>query len=47
MMFIEDGNQMNILEIIDDICLYFYIIECIIKIIGLGLRKYFNDEWNM
>ena len=31
----------------DDYFLYAYIIEGIIKIIGLGLEKYFEDDWNM
>ncbi len=25
---------------------YFYIVECAIKIIGLGIEKYFVDGWN-
>lgn len=31
----------------DNILSYFYIAECIIKIIGLGFSKYFDDGWNI
>ena len=34
-------------DYIDSICLYFYIIEFLIKIIGLGIVKYFNNNWNV
>ena len=34
-------------DLIDSICLYFYISEFLIKIIGLGIIKYFNDNWNI
>ena len=42
----SDEDVLNILYDIDDYFLYIYIIECFIKIIGLGLEKYFNDGWN-
>lgn len=31
------------MHIIDYICLAFYIIEVIIKLIGYGIREYFRD----
>jgi hypothetical protein len=46
-MFSNDEDLNIVLGEIDDICLYFYIVECIIKIIGLGVEKYFEDDWNM
>lgn len=41
---VTDGDLISNLDLIDDICLYLYIIEAIIKIIGLGLEKYFDDD---
>ena len=34
------------LELVDNIILGFYVKECIIKIVGLGIEKYFEDSWN-
>jgi len=31
----------------DDNFLYIYITECVMRIIGLGVTNYFEDEWNM
>ena len=47
MSVINDDTIINRLNRIDDICLYFYIAECVLKIIGLGIEKYFNDSWNV
>ena len=33
-------------DLVDDVCLLFYILEALIKIIGLGVDKYFEDGWN-
>lgn len=41
---INDESTLAILDTIDSITLYFYIAECIIKIVGLGFEKYFNDN---
>ena len=30
----------------DEICFYLYVLEFILKIIGLGIIKYFGDSWN-
>lgn len=35
-----------ILDQIDEVIIYIYIAEAIIKIIGLGIEKYFEDDWN-
>lgn len=42
----SDEDTLIILDTIDDVILYFYIKECIIKGIGLGLEKYWEDNWN-
>ena len=34
------------LDFIDKICLYLYTIEVFIKAIGLGIEKYWDDDWN-
>lgn len=38
--------MINTLDLIDNICLYFYILEALIKGIGLGIEKYWEDPWN-
>lgn len=35
-----------IFDSLDDYFLYMYIIEFMIKIIGLGIEKYWEDDWN-
>lgn len=47
MAVITDESKIEELSKIDDILLYFYIAECVIKIIGLGIEKYFEDPWNV
>lgn len=41
-----DDDTIAIFDIMDDYCLYFYILEFVIKIIGLGIEKYWEDDWN-
>jgi voltage-gated sodium channel len=45
-MVVTDPETAAMLSSIDDACLYCYIAECCIKVIGLGLTKYFQDDWN-
>lgn len=45
-MVIENEKIIAILDIIDTICLVLYIIEFLLKIVGLGILKYFEDSWN-
>ena len=45
-MLVDDPDVLYILGVIDDACIYVYIVECCIKIIGLGITKYFSDDWN-
>ena len=34
------------LDLADTVILYFYTMECTIKALGLGLEKYYDDDWN-
>ena len=43
----DDPEKMEVYDEIDDFCLYFYIAEFCLKIIGLGIIKYFDDNWNI
>jgi len=43
---IKNESTINTLFIFDEIFLYFYIAEAVLKIIGLGFEKYFEDGWN-
>jgi len=43
---ITDEDTLAIFDNIDDYCLYFYILEFAIKIIGLGIEKYWENSWN-
>lgn len=43
---VTDEDALLILDSIDDYILYVYILECILKIIGLGVEKYWEDSWN-
>jgi hypothetical protein len=45
--YTEDIEIIDAMDLIDGICLYFYISECILKFIGLGIVKYFEDSWNI
>jgi len=42
----DDEEALAIFDRIDDYCLYFYILEFSIKLIGLGVEKYWEDDWN-
>lgn len=43
----DDTEQNDIYDRIDDVCLYIYIAECVLKIVGFGIIKYFDDNWNI
>lgn len=45
-MILYDQDILKFLNLLDDIILVFYILECGIKIIGIGIEKYFLDGWN-
>jgi two pore calcium channel protein 3 len=37
---------MEWLDTIDEQFVYIFILECVMKIIGLGFKEYFEDKWN-
>ncbi len=43
---VTDPSATNTLDTMDDIILYFYIGECVIKSVGFGIEKYWEDDWN-
>jgi hypothetical protein len=43
---IEGDEGQEKYDIIDKVCLFFYTMEFFLKIIGQGVRNYFDDEWN-
>ena len=44
---IDEEIQLGmILDQIDEVIIYIYIAEAIIKVVGLGIEKYFEDDWN-
>ena len=42
----EDSPTIPTYDLIDQIILYFYIFECVVKAIGIGIEKYWEDDWN-
>lgn len=43
--FIEDTEILDIFSLLDTIFLIFYSLECLIKIIAVGINNYFDDGW--
>ena len=43
--FIADENVLAVFDLIDNIFLGIYIFECLVKIIALGIKNYFDDPW--
>lgn len=41
-----DEDILVILDTIDEYFVYVFLGECIIKIVGLGIKEYFSDNWN-
>ena len=42
----NDQNVIDVLDEIDEVLVFVYFAEVIIKIIGLGFHKFFEDNWN-
>ncbi|CAD8063596.1 unnamed protein product [Paramecium primaurelia] len=45
--FIEDQDILDIFNLLDTLFLIIYSIECLIKIIALGIKSYFEEGWNI
>ncbi|CAD8091578.1 unnamed protein product [Paramecium sonneborni] len=45
--FIEDQEILDIFNIFDTVFLVLYSLECLIKIIALGIKPYFQEQWNI
>ena len=45
-IFPLEDNVVQILDKIDEYFVYVFLIECVMKIIGLGIKEYFADNWN-
>ncbi|CAD8079364.1 unnamed protein product [Paramecium sonneborni] len=45
--FIEDQDILDIFNILDTVFLVLYSLECLIKIIAIGVKPYFEDSWNI
>lgn len=43
--FIEDTEILDIFSLLDTVFLVCYSIECLIKIIAVGINNYFDDGW--
>ena len=41
-----DDDTLSTLETIDTVFVYIFVAEFIIKVLGLGVRDYFKDNWN-
>lgn len=41
-----DADTIKILDRIDDVFVYIFCAEALLKIIGMGLDDYFSDNWN-
>ena len=41
-----DIKRQRELDTIDQVILYFYVLEVIMKVTGLGVEKYYDDDWN-
>jgi len=47
MQFNLSEEWMFWLEFLDNITLIFYTMEVVVKILGFGVEKYFEDSWNV
>ncbi|CAD8066114.1 unnamed protein product [Paramecium primaurelia] len=45
--FIDDMKILDIFTLLDTVYLIFYGVECIVKIIALGIKPYFQEGWNI
>jgi hypothetical protein len=44
--FVNDQDTLDLLDAIDNYLVYVYATEACIKLLGLGITKYFNDGYN-
>jgi len=44
--FLSIYTDYRAFDIIDDMLIIFYVIEIIIKIVGMGPENFFKDPWN-
>lgn len=45
--FIDDADTLAVFDLLDLIFLSIFATEIVIKILGLGIRAYFEDGWNV
>lgn len=45
--FIEDLSVLDIFNSLDTIFLVLYSMECLVKMVAIGIREYFNEGWNV
>ncbi|KAL4429432.1 hypothetical protein ABPG74_021019 [Tetrahymena malaccensis] len=45
-MTTDNQAKQSLMDQIDDYFFYAYLLECLIKMIGIGIEKYFDDSWN-
>ena len=43
--FIDDPDTLAVFDLLDSIFLSIFATEVVVKIIGLGIRAYFDDGW--
>lgn len=43
--FIDDADTLAVFDLLDSIFLSIFATEIVVKIIGLGIRAYFEDGW--
>lgn len=39
-------TNVDAFDVIDDVLIIFYVVEIVLKIIGLGPENFFKDPWN-
>lgn len=39
-------TNLRVFDVIDDILIIFYVVEIVLKIVGLGPENFFKDPWN-
>lgn len=45
--FTSDDDTTDLLDNLDGYFLYIYIVEIVVKLLGLGFIEYFSDGWNI
>jgi Ion transport protein len=46
-IFSTDESLLETLDSLDNILVYIYTVEIVVKILGMGVSGYFLDTWNM